>query len=229
MLLYNNNIFCQRFLINMFVEETFFGEITMATVKKYNLAGLNANVELGKQGSYITGSANVVGFYANGGALAKLEIANATVASEAVTKAQLDDVAGDLLQHITVDVDYNSGSANVANIASGSRIFSVTVDIPTAWTAPNNTGTYIEVGDSDNGSRYIRAGDADVLKVGQYHSQYQYEYTSAGVLNYNITQGSASAGSATISIVLASDSVTVTDYGSINASQNSNSDLGNIS
>ena len=96
-------------------------------------------------------------------------------------------------------------------------------------TAPNNTGTYIEVGDSDNGSRYIRAGDADVLRVGQYHSQYQYEYTSAGVLSYNVTQGTASAGSATISIVLASDSVTVTDYGSINASQNSNSDLGNIS
>lgn len=200
----------------------------MATVKKYNLAGLNANVELGKQGSYITGSANTIGFYANGGSLQKLEIANATTSTQAVTKAQLDATSADLIQHITVDVDYDSGSANIANIASGSRIFSVTVDIPSAWTAPNNTGTYIEVGDSDNGSRYIRAGDADILRVGQYHSQYQYEYGADGVLSYNITQGSASAGSATISIVLASDSVTVTDYGSINVSQNSNSDLGNI-
>ena len=201
----------------------------MATVKKYNLAGLNANVELGKQGSYITGSANTIGFYANGGSLQKLEIANATTSTQAVTKAQLDATSADLIQHITVDVDYDSGSANIASIASGSRIFSVTVDIPSAWTAPNNTGTYIEVGDSDNGSRFIRAGDADVLKAGQYHSQYQYEYGSDGVLSYSITQGTASAGSATISIVLASDSVTVTDYGSINVSQNSNSDLGNIS
>ena len=201
----------------------------MATVKKYNLAGLNANVELGKQGSYITGSANTIGFYANGGSLQKLEIANATTSTQAVTKAQLDATSADLIQHITVDVDYDSGSANIASIASGSRIFSVTVDIPSAWTAPNNTGTYIEVGDSDNGSRFIRAGDADVLKVGQYHSKYQYEYGSDGVLSYSITQGTASAGSATISIVLASDSVTVTDYGSINVSQNSNSDLGNIS
>ena len=201
----------------------------MATVKKYNLAGLNANVELGKQGSYITGSANTIGFYANGGSLQKLEIANATTSTQAVTKAQLDATSADLIQHITVDVDYDSGSANIASIASGSRIFSVTVDIPSAWTAPNNTGTYIEVGDSDNGSRFIRAGDADVLKAGQYHSQYQYEYGSDGVLSYSITQGSASAGNATISIVLASDSVTVTDYGSINVSQNSNSDLGNIS
>lgn len=201
----------------------------MATVKKYNLAGLNANVELGKQGSYITGSANTIGFYANGGSLQKLEIANATTSTQAVTKAQLDATSADLIQHITVDVDYNSGSANIANISSGSRIFSVTVDVPSAWTAPNNTGTYIEVGDTSNGSRFIRAGDADILKVGQYHSQYQYEYTADGVLSYDITQGSASAGSATISIVLASDSVTVTDYGSINTAQNSNSDLGNIS
>jgi len=201
----------------------------MATVKKYNLAGLNANVELGKQGSYITGTANVIGFYANGGSLQKLSVANATASNQAVTKAQLDDVAADLIQHVTVDVDYNSGSANLANISSGSRVISVTVDIPTAWTAPNNTGTYIEVGDSSNGSRFIRAGDVDVLKVGQYHSQYQYEYSSADVVTYSVTQGSASAGSATISLVLASDSVTVTDYGSINASQNSNSDLGNIS
>ena len=201
----------------------------MATVKKYNLAGLNANVELGKQGSYITGGASEIGFYANGGALQKLKIANATVATEAVTKAQLDAASSDLLQHITVDVDYNSGSANLATISSGSRVISATVDIPSAWTAPNNTATYIEVGDSDNQSRYIRAGDADVLRAGQYHSQFQYEYTAEGTLTYDITQGTASAGSATISIVLASDSVSVTDYGSINTAQNSNSDLGNIS
>ena len=201
----------------------------MATVKKYNLAGVGANVELGKQGSYISGNASAIGFYTSGDALQKIAIANATASTHAVTKAQLDDVAGDLVQHITVDVDYNGGSANLASIASGSRILSVTVDIPTGWSSADNTTSYIEIGDASNGSRFIRAGDVDVTKSGQYHSQYQYEYTGAGVLTYDITQGSASAGSATISVVLASDSVTVTDYGSINSSQNSNSDLGNIS
>ena len=201
----------------------------MATVKKYNLAGLNANVELGKQGSYITGGASEIGFYANGGALQKLKIANATVASEAVTKAQLASVAADLLQHVTVDVDYDSGSANLATVSAGTRVLSVTVDIPTAWTAPNITATFIEVGDTSNQARYIRAGDADVLKAAQYHSQYQYEYQSEGVISYDVTQGTASAGQATISLVVASDSVSVTDYGTITSAQNSNSDLGNIS
>ena len=198
-------------------------------IKKYNLAGLSANVELGKQGSYIAGNATAIGFYTSAGALQKIAIANATASNHAITKAQLDAVAGDLIQHITVDVDYDSGTANLASIASGSRILSVTVDIPGAWGGTaDNTTTFIEVGDASNGSRFIRAQDVDVLKVGQYHSQYQYEYQSAGVLKYSVTQGSASSGTATISVVLASDNATVTDYGSINQAQNSNNDLGNV-
>jgi len=200
----------------------------MATVKKYNLAGVGANVELGKQGSYIAGNASAIGFYTSGDALQKIAVANATVSTQAVTKAQLDGAEANLLQHVTVDVDYNSGSANIASITSGSRIVSVTVDVPSPWSS-GGAGDYVEVGDSGNSSRFIRSGDVDVTKAAQYHSQYQYEYTSDGVLSYNVVNGAASAGNATISIVLASDSVTVTDYGTISQSQNSNSDLGNIS
>ena len=40
----------------------------MATVKQYNLAGVSTNVELGKQGSYITGNASAIGFYTSGDA-----------------------------------------------------------------------------------------------------------------------------------------------------------------
>jgi hypothetical protein len=198
-------------------------------VKKYNLAGLSANVELGKQGSYIAGNASAIGFYTNAGALQKIAIANATASTHAITKAQLDAATADAVQHVTVDIDYNSGTATFANIAAGSRILSVTVDIPGAWTGTaDNTTTFIEVGDAVNASRFIRAQDVDVLKVGQYHSQYQYEYQSAGSLKYSVTKGSASAGNATISVVLASDAVTVTDYGTLDVAQNSNNDLGNI-
>ena len=134
----------------------------MATVKKYNLAGLNANVELGKQGSYVTGSSSQIGFYANGGSLQKLRIANATVSTEAVTKAQLDATTEDLVQHITLDVDYNdTGASNIATIAAGSRVISVTVDIPSAWSS-GGSGDFVEVGDTSNGSRFIRSGDVDV-------------------------------------------------------------------
>ena len=102
----------------------------MATVKKYNLAGVSTNVELGKQGSYLTGNASAIGFYTSGDALQKIAIANATAASHAVTKAQLDATSSDLVQHITVDVEHDSGAVNFANIGAGTRIISVTVDVP---------------------------------------------------------------------------------------------------
>lgn len=200
----------------------------MAKVKKYNLAGVSANVELGKQGSYITGTANAIGFYANGGSLQKLEIANATISTQAITKAQLDAVAAELVQHITVDFDHDTGTAAIGTVSAGARIFSVTVDVPAAWSGADNSTSFVEVGDSNNGSRFIRAQDVDVTKVGQYHSQYQYEYESGGDLVLNVTQGSATAGGGTVSILVAADAVTVTDYGSISQVQNSNSDLGNI-
>ena len=201
----------------------------MATVKKYNLAGVSTSLELGKQGSYISGNSSAIGFYTSGDALQKIAIADATASTEAVTKAQLDATSADLVQHVTLDLDYDTaGSSNIATIAAGSRIISVTVDVPSAWTS-GGSGDFIEVGDTSNGARFIRSGDMDVTKVGQYHSQYQYEYTAESVLTAEVTNGAASAGTATVSVVLASDSISVTDYGSINSAQNSNSDLGNIS
>lgn len=201
----------------------------MASIKKYNLAGVSANVELGKQGSYITGNANAIGFYANTGSLQKISIANATLATHAVTKAQLDDVTSDLVQHLTLDFAYNAGSTNIANISSGTRILGVTVDVASPWTGTaNNQATYIEVGDSNNASRYIRQKDVDVLTAGQYHSQYQYEYSTDDTLTVNVVQGSANGGTGTISILLSTGLITVTDYGYVYDEQ-SNVDLGNIS
>lgn len=182
----------------------------MATIKKYNLAGLSANVELGKQGSYITGSANVIGFYANGGALQKLEIANATASTHAVTLAQLDQVRDDLIQHVTLDFDFDNGTSNIATVAAGTRIFSVTVDIPSAWQGTeDNTTTYVEVGDTGSASRYMRQQDVDVLTAGQYHSQFQYEYDTETVLKLSVTQGNATSGSGTVSVIMSSDTVTL--------------------
>ena len=201
----------------------------MATVKKYNLAGVSTSLEPGKQGSYISGNSSAIGFYTSGDALQKIAIADATASTEAVTKAQSDATSADLVQHVTLDIDYDTaGSSNIATIAAGSRIISVTVDVPSAWTS-GGAGDFVEVGDTSNGARFIRAGDMDVTKVGQYHSQYQYEYTAESVLTAEVTNGAASAGTATVSVVLASDSISVTDYGSINSAQNSNADLGNIS
>ena len=217
----------KHLLINIDIDPTR-GEFTVASIKRYNLAGVSANVELGKQGSYISGNANAIGFYTNTDTLQNIAIANATASDHAVTKAQLDEVTQDLIQHLTLDFSYNTGSTTIANISAGSRVIGVTVDVPTAWTGTaNNQATYIEVGDTNNSSRFIRGIDVDVLTVGQYHSQYQYEYSSDDTLTVNVVQGSASAGTATVSILLSTGLITITDYGSI-SNTGSNVDLGNI-
>ena len=201
----------------------------MAEIKKYNLKGVAANVELGKKGSYISGSDNAVSFYTVDDDLQKLHIANAVSAEHAVTKAQLDALTADLVQHITYEFEYDSGSNNIANISTDSRIIGVTVDIPSAWTDADNSTSYVEVGDTNNAARFIRAKDVDVTVPGQYHSQYQFEYASGGTLSINVVGGSASAGTGTVSVLVSSDIITVTDYGSIGTTSDTNSDLGNIS
>ena len=200
----------------------------MATVKKYNLAGLAANVELGKRGSYISSNASAVGLYTTSGSLQEIEIGNATSATHAITKAQLDAETVDLVQHITVPFNYNSANSNIANISAGSRIISVTVDIPTPWGGTgDNTTSFVEVGDTGNGSRFIRAQDVDVLKAGQYHSQYQYEYVANTVIRLSVHTGSATSGTGVVSIVFTGDRAVRTDAGGL-APVSVVEDLGNI-
>lgn len=200
----------------------------MATVKRYNLAGLNANVELGKQGSYISANANVVGFYTSSDVLQKIEIANATLGSHAVTKAQLEAETLDLLQHVSVPFNYDSANSNIANVSPGARVISVTVDIPSAWGGTgDNTTSFIEVGDANNSSRYIRAQDVDVLKAAQYHSQFQYEYPTGGVIRLTVHTGSATSGTGVVSVVLSGDTAVLLDAGGL-APVQTVEDLGNI-
>ena len=200
----------------------------MADIKKYNLEGVGANVELGKQGSYISGTSDAVSFFNNTDALQKVSIADATLAGHAITKAQLDDVSGDLIQHFTTEFDYQTTTVNLAGVTSGSRVIGVTVDIPTAWTATNNTSTFVEVGDTGNASRYISTGGVDIKIAAQYHNQYQYEYDSADTLKLKVTPGDASAGVGSVSVIVSNGVLSVTDYGGIQSSADVNSDLGSI-
>lgn len=200
----------------------------MAKVKRYNLAGLAANVELGKQGSYIAANANVIGFYTSTDVLQKIEIANGTLDTHAVTKAQMEAETKDLVQHISVPFNYNSANSNIANISAGARVISVTVDIPTPWGGTaNNSTSFVEVGDATNASRFIRNQDVDVLKAAQYHSQFQYEYPAGGEIRLTIHTGAATSGTGVVSVVLSGDTAVLQDAGSLSPVQTIE-DLGNI-
>lgn len=179
----------------------------MAEAKHYNLTGVSANVQLGKQGSYITSTQDSISFYASNGSLQTISIANASVSSQAITKAQLDQASAELTQYYTVDIAYNSGTVTVSTVPAGSRVLSITVEIDSPWTAENNTATYVEVGDAGDANRYVREQDVDVLSAGQYYSQYQYKYATQTAVTATITAGTATAGTGKVSMVIASDGV----------------------
>jgi len=186
------------------------------------------SVELGKQGSYIAANANVIGFYTSSDVLQQIEIANATLSTHAVTKSQMEAETQNLVQHVSVPFNYNSANSNIANISAGARVISVTVDIPNAWGGTgNNTTSFVEVGDTDNASRFIRAQDVDVLKAAQYHSQFQYEYSSGGVIRLTVHTGAATSGTGVVSVILSGDNAVLQDAGGLGPIQTTE-DLGNI-
>lgn len=182
----------------------------MAFIKNFGLQGLNANVQLGKLGPFIKSSAGQFGLYdSTETALTNLSIANATIATHAITLAQLQNTVNDTVQHVTLDFSFNTGTTNIVTVPAGSRVITVTVDIETPWTGAD-AATGVQVGDGTDPDRLFRAGDVDVTTAGQYYSEYTYKYDTPSTITLSVSPGSATAGSGTVSVVLAAEGP---DYG----------------
>lgn len=166
------------------------------SVKQYNLAGVAANVELGKQGPVIVGSnSGVISLTDKNGNLTVAAIAEGTLASHAVTLAQFNSSGGQRLKYIKTSVNYNSGNVTVGTATANTYIHSVTVDATSTWTGANSN-TNITVGDSGNTSRLFGGFDPGM----QTSDESDYEYSSSTAVVAYVTQGGASAGAANVTI-----------------------------
>ena len=166
------------------------------SVKQYNLAGVAANVELGKQGPVIDASSGAIQFKDKNGNASVIVIAQGSDATHGVTLDQLNAISGNSLSHVTTTVNYNSGNVVVGNVSSGTFIHSVSVE----KTAGNWTGadanTEITVGDTGNAARLFSGFDVSMQST----ADIKYEYNSADTISISVTQGGASAGSAKVTI-----------------------------
>lgn len=167
------------------------------SVKNYGLAGVSANVELGKQGAQIIGSdSSVISLVDKDGNVEIAAIANGTASSHAVTKAQLDDIVTPKLSISKTTVAYNSGTTALGTTDSNTIVHSVTIEKATNWSSADSS-TEITVGDS---------GDVDRLFAGFDHTSQvkvdpKYKYTSATTINAIVTAGGASSGTATVVLI----------------------------
>jgi hypothetical protein len=167
------------------------------SVKNYGLAGVGANVQLGKGGVSIVGSnSDQISFVNTSDAAVNINIADGTASSHAVTKSQMDAITDPKLQYSETSVNYNSGTVSIGTTNSNTFIHAVIVEKGAGnWTSANAT-TEITVGDGSDNDRLFAGFDPTV----QCKFEPKHKYTSATALNAYVTQGGASAGSATVRI-----------------------------
>lgn len=169
-------------------------------VKNYGITGTSANVELGKGGPRVISSSDDISLFADGSTLARATILAGTNADHAVTKAQLDADTGARVQSITETVTHDGGNQFLFTIPADSTVLSVMVEQTAGnWTNYNST-TNISVGDASNNERLFSIGfEPD---GSQYIDETNHVYSAETDLYAYVTQGTASAGDATIRITL---------------------------
>ena len=166
------------------------------SVKQYNLAGVAANVELGKQGPIIVGSnSSVISFTDKNGNASVIAVAQGTDPTHAVTLPQLDVLTATKLSYITTSVDYNSGNVTVGNINANTYVLAVSVEKTSTWTGADSN-TEITVGDSVSATSLFTGFDVQ----SQVTVDLRKLYNSADTISITVTQGAASAGRAKVTI-----------------------------
>lgn len=167
------------------------------SVKNYGLAGLNANVELGKQGAKIIGSdSSQIAFQDKDGNASVIAIAEGTDASHGVTKSQFDGIVLPKLSYNKSAIAYNSGNITVGTASANTTIHNVVVESTTGTWTDENSSTEVTVGDDSDVDRLYSGFDSSV----QTKQETKYKYTSDTDVKIYVTQGGASAGSGTVTI-----------------------------
>jgi len=172
------------------------------SVKNYGLAGLNANVELGKQGRNIVGSdSSQISFQDKDGNASVIAVAAGTDDTHGVNKQQLENATNKRVQSIVETVTYNGGSQYLFTVKANTTILSTMIEKTSGnWTGYDST-TDITVGDTVDNSRLYSVGFTP--DSSQQQDETNYKYTAETDIYAYVTQGGASSGSATIKITLA--------------------------
>ena len=166
------------------------------SVKNYGLAGTSANIELGKGGPRMIGSSDNFSLMADNTNFARAAISDGSNADHAVTKSQLEGVEQGIARVTKGTVSFDSGTVTIGTTDSNTFIHSVTIEKGAGnWNGANST-TEITVGDDGDTDRLFAGFDPTVqCKSNEFH-----HYTSATAIKAYVTQGGASAGTATILI-----------------------------
>ena len=189
----------------------------MADTNNFALKGLASLVQFGKRGLKILTNTtdDYFSFTDNDGTtLVEVRGANATVASAFITKGQFEAATSAVSQYVSTEVQDDSGTSTLFEIPANAMVYGVTIDGPSPWVNASST-TSIIVGDSGDTDRLFTADDADMTETFQFQSNYQEIYSSATDITCTVTDGGASSGAATVTVLVVTDDLNIKDFGSV--------------
>jgi hypothetical protein len=171
------------------------------SVKGYNIAGIGANVQLGKEvNAQIITNSDHIALLDRDDALNRAAVADGTHQQHAVSKAQLDAV--NINRVYSNIVTYSDGVTNMFVIPANTTVLSVSVESIGNWL---NTGanTNITVGDAADPDRLFAEFDPTVATK----DETNYRYDQQTTIRSTVTADGATAGSAKILILYAGGKV----------------------
>ena len=167
------------------------------SVKSYNIAGIGANVQLGKEvNAQIITNSDHIALKDRDNALNRAAVADGTHQQHAVTKAQLDAV--NINRVYSNIVTYSDGVTNMFVIPANTTVLSVSVESIGNWL---NTGanTNITIGDAADPDRLFAEFDPTVATK----DETNYRYDQQTTIRSTVTADGATAGVAKILILYA--------------------------
>jgi len=171
----------------------------MAKIKNYGLEGVSHKVQLGKQGPHVSSDetkSKIVVTNSDGTTLASVQGANATSASEFVTKAQLDSAAN-AESTFTATITPSSGSdVLLGTVPAGAKTITATISIDNEF----DGSTSLRIGTESDNNLIFHTAKNDPASAGSYQSISTINFSSPTAVSVYCIFVSATTGSATITV-----------------------------
>jgi hypothetical protein len=169
------------------------------SVKNYGIAGVAANVQLGKGGAKIVGSnSDQVSFEDPDGNPVGIDIAEGTAPEHAVAQTQLTEAAEGKVSFAKATANFDDASASFGTASANTKILSISITPGNSWSGADGE-TLLTVGDDADQDRLYTITDFSQLDT-QFQEEIGFTYSSATEVKVYVTQGNASAGSAKITL-----------------------------
>ena len=167
------------------------------SVKSYNIAGVSANIQLGKEvNAKIISNVDSIELQDRDSALNRAKIADATHMQHAVTKGQLDGI--NINRVFSNIVHFNDSVTNMIVIPANTTVLSVSIESVGNWPGAD-ANTNIIVGDAGDPNRLFTCFDSTVATV----DETNHFYANQTTLRSTVTAGGATAGTARIIVLYA--------------------------